>query len=325
MTVSQTNAQTLAQVLDLAQRRLELLSHRESLRRLIPVLREAMAELKERLERVTAGSFSETMLAQVRLQILAVVAQMQGNLDVELRELTKAGSIEGAKALERELRAAQLLVERSALAPPLPVKQLAQLTGAIGGERSLVERFHLRLQSPLRRYSEATVRAMEREVAVGLASAKSTDQITRHLVQRLPAELGGTYWRAERIARTEISYAYNATRAEEARALPGAGLPGIVMRWTEHVSDMSRRPLDKRVGEDSVRMHGQLRLPGEAFYDPVNRRSIAAPPSRPNDRAVVSVWRVTWGEPPGGLKRLDAESRAAWQAAQQQLAASIAA
>jgi hypothetical protein len=54
--------------------------------------------------------------------------------------------------------------------------------------------------------------------------------------------------------------AYNETRVEEAKALPGLGMPGVLMRWTEHVNDMTRQPLDKRVGKDSIALHGQLRL-----------------------------------------------------------------
>jgi hypothetical protein len=113
--------------------------------------------------------------------------------------------------------------------------------------------------------------------------------------------------------------AYNETRVEEAKALPGLGMPGVLMRWTEHVNDMTRQPLDKRVGKDSIALHGQLRLPGDPFYDIVNRRSVKAPPNRPNDRAVVTVWRVTWGEPTGGLDGLDAERRQAWEQAKAQL------
>lgn len=109
-------------------------------------------------------------------------------------------------------------------------------------------------------------------------------------------------WRMERIARTQGNLAFNRAAqllAERARARGER----TYLRWTEMIDDATGRPLDDRVGIDSIIMHGQVALPGGAFTMPtvakapayLAGRSWTAPPNRPNDRAVLTPWTPATG------------------------------
>ena len=110
------------------------------------------------------------------------------------------------------------------------------------------------------------------------------------------------WWRVERIVKTETSRAFNAARTDGIAALQ-AELTGVMKRWTERVSDTGR-PLDRKVGKDSLVLHGQVTPPGGRFVMPADPRapakmigrSWAQPPNRPNDRAVLIPWSEGWGQ-----------------------------
>lgn len=128
----------------------------------------------------------------------------------------------------------------------------------------------------------------------------------------LAAELESNRWRMDRIVRTVGNQAYNAAAQLLAERL-GARVPKLFLRWTERVDDATGLPLDKRVGVDSLIMHGQVAAPGGTFKMRATSRtpgylagrSWTAPPNRPNDRAVlvpfipgvsvVPAWRMQGG------------------------------
>lgn len=108
-------------------------------------------------------------------------------------------------------------------------------------------------------------------------------------------------WRIARLANTETSYAYNIVRADAIDAMD------FQQRWTELVDDASGQPLDNRVGEDSLIMHGQLADAEGLFTMPEDEAEMAGgymageswscPPNRPNDRAILMPWAKGWGVP----------------------------
>ena len=110
------------------------------------------------------------------------------------------------------------------------------------------------------------------------------------------------WYRAERIARTETSYAYNSVRADGMEAA-SEELPDLYQQWSEYVLDGA--PLDDRVGKDSIALHGQIARTGKAFIMPDDStvsdkmwgQRYMFPPNRPNDRATIVPWRAEWGEP----------------------------
>ena len=116
------------------------------------------------------------------------------------------------------------------------------------------------------------------------------------------------------------SFAYNtahATAIDDASEL----VDGLMRRWTEYVDDATGRPLDARVANDSLVLHGQVCFQPEGatmearstflvggtggFTMPPDGRvnaklwgkRYAHPPNRPNDRSRLVPWKPTWGVP----------------------------
>jgi len=112
-------------------------------------------------------------------------------------------------------------------------------------------------------------------------------------------------WKVERLVRTEASYGYNLTQAAALRAFPTERGQLLWGRWTERVDDESEEPLDDRVGEDSIVLHGQVARPGGMYTMPAESGAPekmigmqwAFPPNRPNDRAILLPWMRDWGVP----------------------------
>lgn len=108
----------------------------------------------------------------------------------------------------------------------------------------------------------------------------------------------------ERIVLTETARAFNETQDTLVREL-ALTTPSIMKRWTEKVSDTTWAPLDKKVAADSMAMHGQLARVDASFIMPKDDKVPAkiwgmqwsAPPNRPHDRAVLTMWDKQWGIP----------------------------
>lgn len=183
----------------------------------------------------------------------------------------------------------------------IPLLQSARLKGLVADKTSSLLRVHERSMA---RYGTSLVRRFESALGTSLGQGESQTQA----IDRI-SDLGGMAWYgAERIVRTEMSFAASAS-AREAADEQAEELDGDMWsRWTEHVNDAGA-PLDERVGVDSMAMHGQVASPGGMFTQPpmspsgrlVSESLIgeqwACPPNRPNDRAVLVPWRASWGIP----------------------------
>lgn len=132
------------------------------------------------------------------------------------------------------------------------------------------------------------------EAARAALPAKATrEEIAKAMTEAVQAQM----YRMNRIIDTEGSYAFNAARRTAITEMHRKDRR-ILMRWTEHVDDLTGQPLDKKVGMDSMAMHGQVAAPGESFYMPANSPGVSfpagaswsGPPNRPNDRAVLLPW-----------------------------------
>lgn len=107
---------------------------------------------------------------------------------------------------------------------------------------------------------------------------------------------------AERAATWHASHAFNAAQGDIFEEV-WPHVPDLMKRWTEHVDDYTRRPLDKHTAPDSIIMHGQVAFPTDQFVMPPLENSPTSlagkswkhPPNRPHDRAVLVPWRPSWG------------------------------
>ena len=140
--------------------------------------------------------------------------------------------------------------------------------------------------------------------AAALSVSLALEETPREAVSRMRSGAEGEWWKAERIVRTEMAQAYNGAQADAIEDVAGA-VPGLGKRWCELVDDVTGMPLDERVGNDSLVLHGQIVeyagrfvMPPDPTVSPVFwNQSWFASPNRPNDRSVTMPWRRQWGVP----------------------------
>jgi hypothetical protein len=111
----------------------------------------------------------------------------------------------------------------------------------------------------------------------------------RERASRISEVLDASWWRVQRLARTETAIAFNAVRIEALKALSPA-FPAMRQRWTERLDDP-----EAQVAADSAEMHGQIVKVGHHFFLPPGTSTWAHPPNRPNDSAIVTPWQPGWG------------------------------
>ena len=307
------DTQSAAAIQQLIRDRFDATAEVATRKKLLPILRQAEKELEARLAKAAASGqpFTAAQASAYRVQIRSTVAALSKHVGEAVGDLSGEASAESVHSLMTQMKMAQAALGASpAPEVALSLPEIARLSGAFGQNTSLLKHFLDRGNASALNYGKDLIGDFEGLIAKGLATGKTTDQVSTEL---LTANTGfkGAWWKAERIARTEVSYAYNVTAREGSKKL-GEAFPDVLNRWVEYVDDDSRLGLDDRVGDDSLRLHGQLRRPGQPFHDVVNKRDVTEPPNRPNDRAALTVWRASWGEPPGGLDRLDRESQEAF-------------
>ena len=248
---------------------------------------------------VSSGEFTQwqmrSVLAQLRLSVSGMVGEMSRSLSGAAQQVGLAAARE---ALQNLARLENTLGDAFM---PLPILEISRLNGLVKGQTSSLLRFH---QRSFDRYGGHLVGAFEQQLGIALATGETGHEV----IDRIAATGEMQWWQAERIVRTELAFASNASiRAandEQAAELDG----DMWSRWSEHVSD-DGSALDDRVGDDSLAMNGQVAPPGGQFVqppttpggEPISPSLVGKhwdhPPNRPNDRAVLTPWRAHWGVP----------------------------
>lgn len=249
--------------------------------------------------RLGPGEFTEwqmrSVLAQLRLSMSGILDEMTGTLGTASYQVGIASArewLQNLARLENTLGDAFM---------PLPIVEISRLNGLVKGETSSLLRFH---QRSLGRYGTHVVGEFEKQLSIALATGETGHEV----IDRIASTADLQWWQAERIARTELAFASNAsiraTNNEQAEELDG----DMWSRWSEHVSE-DGAALDDRVGDDSLAMNGQVAPPGGQFVqppttpagEPISPSLVGKrwdhPPNRPNDRAVLTPWRAHWGVP----------------------------
>lgn len=161
----------------------------------------------------------------------------------------------------------------------------------------------------LARYGAHMIGRIDDEVSTGISLGETHTQV----VDRIMGTADLEFYQAERIARTELSYAGNSTSRGSIEAESEILNGTVYTQWHEN-ADEDGRPLDTIVCVDSLALHGQIAAAGEEFEQPPTsvfpdfkgRTEVPAylvgktwpvPPNRPNDRSIVAPWRPHWGTP----------------------------
>jgi len=293
----------ISQVLNEHRRRLARLAERRGVAQLKHLYDRARAELESKLARASRGvdTFTVHQLrvfsAEIRQGQMLLAKHMTG----ELGDISLEAQTEALRGLSRDIT--RLEKHYSGADITLPIDEAARFQGVINGRRESLLRAH---ETSMARYTANVVTEMEDQLSLSLVEGEAPSAT----IARVMDASETTWYQAECIARTETAFAFNAASADGMREL-AVDLGDLMMRWVEYVSD-DGQPLDKRVGEDSIAMHGQVVKPGENFVFPHTMpdgsavpdelehfigESWAFPPNRPNDRSTISPWRAHWGIP----------------------------
>lgn len=293
------NSREFKAILEEHRNRLNRLIDRRGVAPVKQLYEDANAALERKLAKL-AGPRNETMSAH---QARVMAAQIKhGQIDITKRMI---GELKGAStdASQESLSSLSKSIGRmekrfTGAATPLPIEEAARFKGIIDKRKTSLLRAH---ETSMSKYGASVVGAMEDS----LFSSVITGDSVGDAIDDVMDVAGGEWWQAERVVRTEMAWAYNSAQADGI-ADAAKSLPGLMMRWSEQVSD-TFVPLDDRVGDDSIAMHGQITTPGGLFTMPpagpsgeevsvsLIGKQWSFPPNRPHDRAVVVPWSPEWG------------------------------
>lgn len=268
---------------------------------------EAQESVLAKVHRLTRGGKGATFTAHQSRMVLgqlrqgqAVVTQRLAKnmapLSKEAQEASLNGLIEDVSRLHKHFTGSEIT---------LPIEEASVFADVVEGREASLLRMH---ETSMARYGANIVTKVQKELAVTLL--KGDPPQTAY--DAVADTIGGEWYQGERIVRTEMAYAFNATHADGIEE-SAKEIPELMMQWEEHCSP-SGEPLDDRVGVDSIAMHGQVAPPGGEFTMPgtapfpdakgnstvpeaLAGLSWAFPPNRPNDRSVLSPWMEDWGVP----------------------------
>ncbi len=282
------------------------------------MLENAERTLVQRLALVRGGpgTFTYEQMQSALFQIRQVILELNvGVADVivdgalEAAEHAAAGTIDYLGRVDQEFRGLG--------SQPIALNEAAMFEQARVGARSSVLR---RLASSgegapgapveeqaaktgiLDRYGMNVIGSFEETLQRGLLTRNPWESIKSEIVGSSPFLQSKPGFWAERIVRTEIMGAYNRGSWEANREAD------------DQLGDMVKilsAVFDDRTGSDSFAVHGQIRLPDEAFESWFGLYQ--HPPNRPNDREIVVPHRISWPLPPYLKARLDAEIATRWK------------
>ena len=222
---------------------------------------QAEADLERKLKRIAGrakGEFTPALYQQYLAQIKLSKIQLARTMGGLLGEITKETQVDGLKGMLRDIRKYEK--KFAGIATPVPIEEASRFWGVIDKSRSSLLRSS---DTSMARYGSRLVGEMEKQLAVSMVQGETAGDA----IDRIQRTSDVEWWQGERIVRTENAWAYNATQAD-AVSDAQSDLPDLMMRWSEHVSDTTWQPLDDRVGDDSVAMHGQVARSGRQFTMP---------------------------------------------------------
>lgn len=272
-------------------------------RRAVLGLRRYFAQAQDQLERILRGMAKGPQRAPVTplqaQQLLRQVREAQqiiaARLAVRLTPVLREAQLEGVD--ETDDAVVKLEEDESGALLMLPLSETST-------KQMLAERRSAKLEAAngaaWGKFSEAVASVMGQAAAVSLALGETPHEV----IDRMRKNAEDNWWRAETIIHTEMAYAYNQAKADAIAEVAGA-IPGLGKRWCELVDDATGLPLDDRVGNDSLVLHGQV-VEGKGLFvmppDPSVHPSFwnqawDSSPNRPRDRSVTMPWKESWGVP----------------------------
>lgn len=288
-------AEEIRKVIDLHRRQLAGLVELRGVGGLREIYRRSAEELQEklaRLARIGRGSvFTAHHQRLVMAQVSMGVRQFEGRLKGHLEE---GGEVGAKLAPEHVVEAANAL--HSGFGSPTPIVQADQAAVFQGLHRGVAPTLLDRFEKSTQLYGPPVVAKIRDELSLAVVQKEPMDAA----IDRVAGTSGvfqGQRWRAERIVRTEMSWAYGVAKQ--------AGMEELRDR---HVPKLKKRLVathDDRTGEDSIELDGQTVDVDKPFVWHVRNSKGAVvktvlymqPPNRPGDREIVIPWDPGWPNP----------------------------
>jgi len=276
----------VAQVINLHRAQLQGVIELGGVRKVRSLYETVRAELEAELAGLRrAGkdqSFTAFHLRQVLLQVRDGLKVFQSGLATQLDNnglatatLAQRHVVSAIKAFEKRFSGAE---------PVLRLEEAGVFARVYRGiEPTLLMRYHKLVGN----YPMTTLERVRNQLALSMIKGDSVDQT----VNRIAAK-GGIFdherYRAERIVRTEGSYAYHHVGQRSMEEL-STEVPNLMKRLVT--------TFDVRTGDDSKALNGQTVKVNEPFIwmkktkHGIERVAYMAPPNRPQDRETVVPWR----------------------------------
>jgi hypothetical protein len=228
----------------------------------------------ERLLPTVSRSYSKAEIRTKLLHARALVAAIGERFGIEVGDTIlktyRAGAATGRGVLREQLAA---LVKDGVLssdfAPAIQTTEAAALL-----DRGLLEMHAVSVQT----YGKEAVTLMRQSMAEAMIAGETIAQTTLRMSSQMANIFGADGWRAERIIRTEHSFAVHRRSLLDFKSTMGDDAAD----WRKQLI----ATFDKRTGQDSVFVHGQVRKIDDNFEDNIGH-SYPYPPNRPNDRETV--------------------------------------
>lgn len=286
-------------VLAQSRQRLTRFTEGRGVSRLKKLYDEAQATLERKLA-TTARKGGRTFTAHTQRIVLAQIkdgqAQIAAKMAGELGDFTEEVQVESLRGLAKDVKRLERYYVGAEIS--LPIDEAARFAGVVDKRRSSLLKMH---EESMANYGGRLIGKMEDRLAQATLMQEPVHETVSSIAEIADVES----WQAERIIRTESSFASNATVADGVQDI-AEEVDGAWLRWEEHVSD-DGEPLDDRTSKDSLSLHGQCVKPGGLFMllpetldgeevdSDLVGQTWAFPPNRPNDRASVTMWMPSWG------------------------------
>lgn len=285
----------LEKILDEHRRRLVRVAERRGVNQVKKLYDRVAVEAKQKLEASLRQKRRMPYTVETNKIVLAQARQGQVMLadDVygELGTVTREAQMESIYGTASSLR--KLTKFYRGEEAVIPIDEASSIAGLIGKRADELDGMHV---SALESWGKRTYATIHEKLSTSLALGETTEQAMDRITDKATGGLDLEWWQAERIVRTECSWAYNSSTADSLKEA-AQDVPELRQRWVEHCDDESGQPNDDRVGEDSIALHGQVVATGKPFHAPPwitwpkgQEKVFYFPPSRPNDRACLFPW-----------------------------------
>lgn len=267
------------EVVELAQSHAEKAGKLEEseMRRILKLYREVRQDLRDRLDVIPKGTFTEQQMRGSLMQVEAALNRMQEVLRGEMQDGTETAAASGLDQLISEISRWNKRFTGAVIPIDLDAVRVASDTS------NFLFNKH---EASLTAYSED----LRSSFAYELSNAVVAGVQTSEAVQRMGQLFLGEEWKLQRLVRTELHNAFNLGK-----------INGMFDLQEEQIPDLMKtlfHPMDQRTGKDSKRLAQNnpiVPVDQEFVEDSTGKvRRYMAPPNRPNDRSILIPYRRAW-------------------------------